>query len=103
MHREGCLTIVVDDHGLSIMVDIAVMIALLDDNGIVTIMVVALLDDFTIAIAVAIPVMASSDGYADRTDADTDFFRAGRHGETNSGRSHGNYCKTLDHHVLLSL
>jgi hypothetical protein len=92
---------VVDDHGLSIMVDIAIMIALLDHNGIVTIMVVAFPDDFTIA--VTIPVMAGPDGHADRTHTDADFFRTGRHGETDSGGSHGNYCKTLDHRLLLSL
>jgi hypothetical protein len=90
---------VVDDHFLAVMVDIAVMIAMLDDDGIV--MVIALADDFTITIAIPVTV-AFADGHADRTDANTDFFRTGRHGDTNSSHGNGYYCKTFDHRVLLS-
>jgi hypothetical protein len=76
------------------------MIALLDYHGIVAIAVIALTNDFTIAIAVT---MAGSDGHANRTDTDTDFFRTGRHGDTNSSRGNGDYCKTFNHSILLGL
>jgi hypothetical protein len=89
----------IDDDRLVVMI-IPIAVALLDYDGVVVIPMVAIANDFTIAIPRAI-WMAVSDGHTDRTDADTDFFRAGRHRETNSSRRDGYYCKTLDHRMLL--
>jgi hypothetical protein len=72
-----------------------------DHDSVVTIPVVTLSDNITVAVAIAIAVMAGSDGYAGRTDAHTDFFRASRHGDANSDRCDSDHCKTLDHFVLL--
>jgi hypothetical protein len=70
-----------------------------DHDGVVTIPVVTLPDNITVAVAIAIT--ASSDGYAARTDTHTDIFRAGGHGNANSDRCDSDHCKTLDHFVLL--
>jgi hypothetical protein len=91
---------VVDDDRLAIMVDIPVVIALLDHDGVVTIAMVTLPDNFTIAITIA---MAGSDGHASRADTYANFVRPGRHGDANSGHGDSYYCKTLDHCLLLSL
>lgn len=83
------------------MVHIAIMVTLLDHHG-VAVAVVTLPDD--IAIAIAIPIaMSGSDGYADRTDTDTNFFRTGRHRKGYSGYRYRGHYKTLDHRMFLSL
>jgi len=83
-------------------IHIPVAIATLPDpDSVVTIPVVTLPDNITVAIAIAITVMAGSDGYASRTDTHADFFRASRHGDANSDRCDSDHCKTLDHFVLL--
>jgi hypothetical protein len=80
-------------------VEIAVAIVTLPDHdGIVAIPVVALPDNFPIAI----PIMAGSDGHAARTDTDPNLFRTSRHRTANSGHCDGYYCKTPDHRMLLS-
>jgi hypothetical protein len=92
----------VDDHGLVVAIDIAVMIVtVLDHDGVVAITMIFLADHGAIAISIAI--MAGADGHTDRADADADFFRACRHGETNSGNGDRYYCKTLDHVMLLQV
>jgi hypothetical protein len=72
-----------------------------DHDGIVAIPAVTLPDNFTIAIAISIPIMAGSDGHAARTDTDPNLFRASRHCDANSGHRDGYYCKTPDHRMLL--
>jgi hypothetical protein len=73
--------LVVDDDRLSIAIDVPVVVALLDHDGFVA--VVTLADN--VAIAIPIPV-SGSDGHADRTDTNANFFRASRHSTANSGR-----------------
>ena len=86
------------------MIDIPVAIATTPDHdSVVTIPVVTLPDNFTVAVAVAIAIMAGSDGDAGRTDAHTDIFGASRHGDANSDRCNSDHCKTLDHFVLLKM
>jgi hypothetical protein len=81
-------------------VEIAVAVATPpDDNGIVAIPVVTLPDNFPIAIAISI--VAGSDGHAARTDTDPDLFRTSRHCDANSGRRDSYYCKTFNHRMLL--
>jgi hypothetical protein len=94
------LTIAVDDNRLAIMVDVPVAIAFLDHDGVVTIAMVTLPDNFTIAITIA---MAGSHGHAARADTYANFARAGRHGNANCRRRDSYYCKTLDHCMLLGL
>jgi hypothetical protein len=76
-------------------IDIPVVVTLLDHDSIVTIPVVTLANNFTIAIP--IPIVTGSDGYADRTDTDSNFFRTGRHRKGYSGNSNRSHYKTLDH------
>jgi hypothetical protein len=83
-------------------VEIAVAIVTLPDHdGIVAIPVVALPDNFPIAIPISIPIVAGSDGHAARTDTDPNFFRTSRHRTANSGHCDGYYCKTPYHRMLL--
>jgi hypothetical protein len=92
----------IDDYGLVITIDIAVMIVTVPDHdGVVAIAMVFLADHGAVAIPIAI--MAGADGYADRADADAHIFRARRHGETNSGNGDRYHCKTLDHGMLLQV
>jgi hypothetical protein len=91
--------VIVDDH-LAVMIHIAVVVTLLDHDG-VMIAVVTITDDVTVAITIAVSV-AGSDGHADRTDADTNFFRTGRHRKGYSGHCYRSYYKML-HRMLLSL
>jgi hypothetical protein len=94
---------VIDDHSLVVAIDIAVMIVtVLDHHGVVAITMVFLANDATIAIPIAI-AMAFTNGHADRANANTNFFRARRHGETNSGNGDRYHCKTLDHGMFLQV
>jgi hypothetical protein len=70
------------------------------DHDCVAIPVVTLPDNVTITIPIGVTTTVS-DGHADRTDTDSDFFRAGRHRDANSSHCDGYYCKTLDHRMLL--
>jgi hypothetical protein len=93
--------VIVDDH-LAVMIHIAVVVTLLDHDG-VMIAVVTITDDVTVAITITIAIsVAGSDGHADRTDADTNFFRTGRHRKGYSGHCYRSYYKML-HRMLLSL
>jgi hypothetical protein len=102
--RSTVKLLMVDDHGLVVAVDVAVMIVIatvLDHDGVVAITMIFLADDATVAIPIAI--VARADGHADRANAYAHFFRASRHGETNSGNGDRYYCKTLDHGMLLQV
>jgi hypothetical protein len=92
----------IDDYGLVVAIDIAVMIVtVLDHDGVVAIAMIFLADHGPVAIPIAIMTFAYR--HADRADAYAHFFRARRHGETNSGNGDRNYCKTLDHGILLQV
>jgi hypothetical protein len=92
--------VAIDNDSLAVTIEIAVAVALPDHDGVVAIPVVTLPDNFTIAIPIPIAV-TGSDGHADRTDANSNFFRASRHREGYSGNSNGSHYKTLDHVMLL--
>jgi hypothetical protein len=79
-----------------------IALATLPDPDIIAIPVVALADNFTIAIPIAIAV-ARSHGHAAGTDTNSDFFRASRHGDANSSRRDGDNYKTPHHCMLLCL
>jgi hypothetical protein len=78
---------------VAIAIPIAISI-LPDHNGIAAIPVVTLPDNFAVAVPITI-TMAVSDGHADRADANSDFFRASRHRDTNCSRRDGHYYKTF--------
>jgi len=80
-------------------IPVAVM-TLLNHDGIAAIPVVALPDNFTIAIAIAIPIMAGSDRDAARTHTNPNLFRTSRHCTAYPGHCDGYYCKTPDHRML---
>jgi hypothetical protein len=92
--------LLIDDR-LAVVVHIPVVVTLLDHDGVVVIPVVTIADDVTIAIAITITV-AGSDGHADRTDADANFFRTGRHRKGYSGHCYRSYYKML-HRMFLGL
>jgi hypothetical protein len=94
----------VDDHGLAVAIVIPVVIAIatLPDHDIIAIPVVALANNFTVAIPIAIAV-ARSHGHATGADTNSDFFRASRHGDTNPGRRDGDNYKTPHCCMLLCL
>jgi hypothetical protein len=83
--RSNFRLLTVDDDRLVVAINIPVVIALLDDDGFITIPVVTLANDFAITIPVTVSV---SDGHADANGADTNtnFFRASRHRTANCGR-----------------
>jgi hypothetical protein len=80
-----------------VVIHIPIMVALLDHDGVV--MVVTLANDVPITITITV---AGSDGHADWTDADADFFRAGRHRKGNSGHRYRGYYK-MSHRMLLNV
>ena len=64
------------------MVDIAVVIALLDDNRVAVAVIVAVANDVTVPIPITVAV-AFADGHPARADADTNFFRGRRQRDSN--------------------
>jgi hypothetical protein len=80
----------VNDHGLAVAIVIPVVIAIttLPDHDSIAIPVVALANNFTVAIPIAIAV-ARSHGHAAGADTNSDFFRASRHRNADSGRRDG--------------
>jgi hypothetical protein len=95
----------IDDDRFPVAIEIAVVIAMsLDHDRLVAVAaaVFTLADDFTISIPIAIAV-AGTDGYTARADTNSDFLRASRHRNANSGHRDRHHCKTFDHGMLLSL
>jgi hypothetical protein len=85
----------------AVMVDISVVIALLDDDGLVAVLMITVTDDVTVAVPVTISV-ALTNRYANRANADPHFFRTSRHCAANSSYG-GDHYGILNHQVLLSL
>jgi hypothetical protein len=79
-----------------------IAIATLPNHDSIAIPVVALANNFTVAIPIAIAV-ARSHGHAAWADTNTDFFRASRHGDANSSRRDGDNDKTPHHCMILCL
>jgi hypothetical protein len=81
-------------------VDITILI-FLDDDSVPIPMFVTITENCTIAISITITVMAGANGYADRSDTDSNLFRTRRHCSRNA-RDGGNH-QSVVHHVLLML
>jgi hypothetical protein len=85
-----------------VVVSVAITVVIfLDDDSVPIPMFVAIADDRTVAISIAVTVMPSPDCYAGRSDTDSNLFRTRRQRYTNA-RNSGNYQSKL-HHVLLTL
>jgi hypothetical protein len=83
------------------MVNISVVITLVNDDGIVTVPMITVADDVTVAISVTISVTLAN-RYADGADTDPHLFRSSRHCAENSNYG-GDHYGILNHCVLLSL
>jgi hypothetical protein len=68
-----------DDDLAAVVIDIAIVIALLDNNGFAVAAITALTYDVPIPIPIAV-AMSFTDGHATRTHADADLFRRRREG-----------------------
>jgi hypothetical protein len=85
-----------------VMVPVAITIVIfLNDYSVPIPMFIAITDDCTVAISIAVTVMPSADCYADRSDTNSNLFRARRHCSTNA-RNGCNY-QSVFHQVLLKL
>jgi len=80
------------------MVNISVVIALLDDDGFVSVLMITVADDVTITVPVTISVTLSN-RHANRTNTNPDLFRAGRHCAANSSYG-GDHYGILNHREL---
>jgi hypothetical protein len=91
----------VDNNWSSIMVHVSVVITLVDDDGFVTVLMITVPDDVTVAVPVTISVTLAN-RYANRADTNPHFFRSSRHCTANSSYG-GDHYGILNHCVLLSL
>jgi hypothetical protein len=66
-------SVVIDDDLAAVMIDVAIMVALLDDDRVAIAVVVAFANDLAFANDIAV-TMAVANGHADRTHAHTDLF-----------------------------
>jgi len=83
------------------MVNVPVVIALFDDDGLVAVPMITVADDVAVAVPVTISV-ALSNRYANRTNTDPNLFRSSRHRAANSGNG-GDHYGISNHCVLPSL
>jgi hypothetical protein len=91
----------IDDNRSAIMVNISVVIALINDDGVVAIPMITVADDVTVAVSVTISVTLTN-RYAHRADTNSYLFSNSRHCAANSSYG-GDHYGILDHCVLLSL
>jgi hypothetical protein len=91
----------VDDNGSAIMVNISVVIALFNDDGFVTVLMITVADDVTIAVPVTISVTLTN-RYASAANTNPHFFSSSRYCTANSSYG-GDHYGILNHCVLLSL
>src|SRR5438105_1322400 len=97
--RSMARLLTVDNHGLAVVIEIAIMIAAFLDHHGVAIPMVTFANNFAIAITISV-AMAGSDGDANRANAYADFFRAGRQRAANSSNCNSYNCKTSNHGLL---
>jgi hypothetical protein len=71
----------------------------LNDHSVPIAMSVAISDDCTVVISIAVAVMTSANCYANRSDTNSNLFRNRRHYSANA-RNGGNY-QSVFHHVRL--
>jgi hypothetical protein len=91
----------VDNNRSAIMVNISVVIALLDDDGFVAILMITVSDDVTVAVPVTISVTLTN-RYAGTANTNPDLFSSSRHCAENSSDG-GDHYGIFNHCVLLSL
>jgi hypothetical protein len=91
----------VDNNGSAVMVDISVVIALVNDDGFVTVPMITVADDVTITVPVTISVTLTN-RYANRADTNPHFFRSSRYCAAKYSYG-GDHYGILNHCVLLSL
>jgi hypothetical protein len=83
------------------MVNISVVIALVNDDGVVAVPMITVADDVTVAISVTISVTLAN-RYASTANTNAHLFRSSRHCAENSSDG-GDHYGILNHCVLLSL
>jgi hypothetical protein len=91
----------VDNSGSAVMVHVSVVIALLNDHGFVTVLMITVADDVTVTVPVTISVTLTN-RYANRADTNSHFFSYSRQRAANSSYGGDRY-GILNHCVLLSL
>jgi hypothetical protein len=91
----------VDNNRSAIMVNVSVVIALLNDDGLVAIPMITVADDVTIAVPVTISVTLTN-RYASTANTNSHLLRSSRHCAANSSYG-GDHYGILNHCVLLSL
>jgi hypothetical protein len=91
----------VDTSWSSIMVHVSIVITLVDDDVLVTVLMITVTDDVTVTVPVTISVILTN-RYANRADTNAHLFRSSRHCAENSGDG-GDHYSILNHCVLLSL
>jgi hypothetical protein len=85
-----------------VVIPVAVTVVIfLHYHGVPIAMFVAITDDCTVVISIAVAVMPSADCYTNRSDTNSNLFRARRHCSTNA-RNGSNY-QNVSHKVLLTL
>jgi hypothetical protein len=88
----------VDNNRSAIMVNISVVIALLDDDGVVAVPMITVADDVTVTVPVTISV-ALTNRYTNRADTNPHLFSSSRHCAANSCYG-GDHYGILNHCVL---
>jgi hypothetical protein len=89
------------NYGLVVVPVAITVVVFLNDYSVPIPMFVAIMNDCTVVISIAVTVMPSADCYAYRSDADSNLFRTRRHCNTNAHNG-GSY-QSVFHHVLLRL
>jgi hypothetical protein len=85
-----------------VVVPVAITVVIfLDDYSVPIPMFIAITNDCTVVISIAVTVMPSADCYAYRSYTDSNLFRTRGHCNTNA-RNGGSY-QSVFHHVLLTL
>jgi hypothetical protein len=85
------------------MVDIPVVIALLDDDGLIVVPMITVADDVTVTVAVHVTISVTlTNRYANRADTNSHFFGCSRHCAANSSDG-GDHYGIPNHCVLRSL
>jgi len=85
----------VDTSWSPIMVHVSIVIALVDDDGFVTDLMITVADDVTVTVPVTISVILT-DRYANWADTNAHLFRSSRHCAENSGDGGDQYSYGVD-------
>ncbi len=84
------------------MIPVAITVMIfLDAHSVPIPILITITENWTVAISITVTIMPSANGYACRSDTNSDLFRTRRYCSTNA-RGGGNY-QSVFHHVLLML